>query len=337
MALPGRLRKVFGRAYGDQVPGAPLSPMLATTGPLPDGPGWSYEFKWDGVRVLALFDGGGPPHLYARSGAVVTIAYPEVTGGLRLPAGTLLDGEMVVLDGRGRPSFTALAERMHVREPLRATRLAATLPVTYMIFDLLRYGGEDLMHLPYARRRERLEDLDLAGPHWMVPPVFPDGAATAAAARENRLEGVVAKRLDTAYVPGLRSPDWIKVKFDRTGDYVIGGWRAGARRLGGLLVGLPDAGGRLRFRGRVGGGISGAAERNLLDVLTPIGTPVSPFVAGAVPREDARGAHWVRPELVVEVRYGNRTPDGRLRFPRFLRLRPDKTPAECVEEDDDGA
>jgi bifunctional non-homologous end joining protein LigD len=223
---------------------------------------------------------------------------------------------------------------MHVREPTRAARLAATLPVTYMIFDLLRYAGEDLMHLPYAVRRTRLEEVAPAGPHWMVPPVFLDGAATAAAARENRLEGVVAKRVDTPYVPGLRSPDWVKVKFDRTGDYVIGGWRPGARRLGGLLVGVPGPDGRLSFRGRVGGGISGAAERELLSVLEPLAAPASPFTPGAVPREDARGAHWVRPELVVEVRYGNRTPDKRLRFPRFLRLRPDKTPAECVEEND---
>ena len=314
--------------------GAPLSPMLATTGELPRGPGWSYEFKWDGVRVLAQFQ-GGPPQLFARSGTTVTVAYPEISG-LRVPDDSLLDGEMVVLDAAGRPEFTALAERMHVRDRIKAARLAATLPVTYMIFDLLRYAGEDLMHLPYAVRRERLEELALFGPHWMTPPVFPDGPATAAAAQENRLEGVVAKRVDTPYTPGLRSPDWIKVKFDRTGDYVIGGWRPGARRLGGLLVGSPTRDGQLRFRGRVGGGISGASERELLAVLQPLATPTSPFAAGAVPREDARGAHWVRPDLVVEVRYGNRTPDGRLRFPRFLRLRPDKTPVDCVEDEDAG-
>ena len=124
-----------------------------------------------------------------------------------------------------------------------------------------------------------------------------------------------------------------KVKFDETGDYVIGGWRPGARRLGGLLVGVPGPGG-LRFRGRVGGGIGGAAEKQLLTALGPLATPDSPFAEGTVPREDAKGAHWVRPDLVVEVRYGNRTPDGRLRFPRFLRLRPDKTPADCVEDED---
>src|SRR3954471_8384055 len=159
--------------------------MLATAGALPSGPGWSFEFKWDGVRVLALFTGGSPD-LFARSGAVVTSAYPEIAD-LRLPEGTLVDGEMVVLDAAGRPSFTALAERMHVRDPLRAARLAVTLPVTYMIFDLIRYAGTSLLDLPYAERRDRLDDLDLAGPHWMVPPTFLDGAATEAAARENRL------------------------------------------------------------------------------------------------------------------------------------------------------
>jgi len=327
-----RLRKVFATAYGDLVPSAPLSPMLATAGALPRGPGWSYEFKWDGVRVLSSF-AGGRPDLFARSGTTVTAAYPEISS-LSLPSGSLLDGEMVVLDARGRPSFTALAERMHVREPARAARLAVSLPVTYMIFDLLAYAGTPLLDLPYSDRRAHLEELDLAGTHWMVPPVFADGAATAAAARENRLEGVVAKRLDTPYLPGARSPDWVKVKFDRTGDYVIGGWRPGARRLGGLLVGVPGPNG-LIFRGRVGGGIGAAAEQELLSVLTPLATRESPFARGAVPREDARGATWVSPDVVVEIRYGNRTPDGRLRFPRFLRLRPDKTPDECVEEEDD--
>jgi bifunctional non-homologous end joining protein LigD len=308
--------------------------MLATTGTLPSGAGWSYEFKWDGVRVLASFEGGSP-RLFARSGAVVTAAYPEISG-LSLPPGSLLDGEMVVLDAAGRPSFTALAERMHVREPARAARLAVSLPVTYMIFDLLRYDGIPLLDLPYSSRRERLDDLELAGSRWMVPPTFLDGAATVAAARENQLEGVVAKRLGTPYTPGLRSPDWIKVKFDRTGDYVIGGWRSGVRKLGGLLVGVPGPDGLL-FRGRVGGGIGAGAERELLSVLAPLAARESPFAPGAVPREDARGAHWVSPDQVVEVRYGNRTPDGRLRFPRFLRLRPDKSPAECTEEDDDGS
>lgn len=303
--------------------------MLATAGGLPAGPDWSFEFKWDGVRVLALF-GGGPPALYARSGALVTAAYPEIAD-LYLPAGTLLDGEMVVLDVTGRPSFTALAERMHVRDRARAARLAAALPVTYLIFDLLHLDGLDYTGLPYLARRERLEELGLSGSHWMVPPSFGDGPATEAAARENHLEGVMAKRSDSVYLPGLRSPDWIKVKFDRTGDYVIGGWRPGARKLGGLLIGLPTPAG-LAFRGRVGGGIGVAAERDLLARLATLAAADSPFVPGAVPREDSRGARWVRPELVAEIRYGNQTPDRRLRFPRFLRLRDDKLPTECADD-----
>ncbi|GGN70319.1 ATP-dependent DNA ligase [Actinoplanes lobatus] len=329
MASLGRLRKVNAFAYGDRVSGSPLTPMLATAGRLPVGPDWSYEFKWDGVRVLALFS-GGPPALYARSGALVTAAYPEIAD-LSLPDGTLLDGEMVVLDAAGRPSFTALAERMHVRDRNRAARLAATLPVTYLIFDLLLLDGMDYTGLPYLARRERLEELDLAGTRWMVPPSFGDGPATETAARENHLEGVMAKRSDSVYLPGQRSADWVKVKFDRTGDYVIGGWRPGVRKLGGLLVGVPTPDG-LAFRGRVGGGIGAAAEKDLLSRLAPLATTDSPFAAGAVPREDSKGAHWVRPELVAEIRYGNLTPDRRLRFPRFLRLRDDKKPGECADD-----
>ncbi|SDT72316.1 non-homologous end-joining DNA ligase [Actinoplanes derwentensis] len=311
------------------MPGSPLSPMLATAGGLPLGPDWSFEFKWDGVRVLARF-GGGPPDLFARSGAVVTAAYPEIAA-LHLPEGTLLDGEMVVLDASGRPSFTALAERMHVRDKRRAAQLAAALPVTYLIFDLLFLDGIDYTGLPYLARRERLEELAPAGAHWMVPPSFGDGPATEAAARENRLEGVMAKRSDSVYLPGRRSADWVKIKFDQTGDYVIGGWRPGVRKLGGLLIGVPTPAG-LAFRGRVGGGIGAVAERDLLSRLAPLATPDSPFAPGAVSREDAKGAHWVRPELVAEIRYGNQTPDLRLRFPRFLRLRADKPPGECADD-----
>jgi bifunctional non-homologous end joining protein LigD len=303
--------------------------MLATTGELPGGPGWAYEFKWDGVRALAVLS-GGRARLYARSGAEITSAYPELEGLGEVLGDALLDGEVVALDEAGRPSFTALAERMHVRERGRAARLAASLPVTYMIFDLLRLDGIELFGQAYSARRRLLDQLELAGGRWLVPPSFADGPATEAAAREYDLEGVVAKRLDSVYRPGARSMDWIKMKLDLTEDFVIGGWRPGVRKIGGLLVGAPRPGGGLSFRGRVGGGIGAHAERSLLEVLEPLRTDHSPF-ADDVPREDARGANWVHPQVVVEVKYGNRTPDGRLRFPRFMRLRPDKR----VEDVDD--
>jgi len=301
--------------------------MLATTGTLPSGPDWAFEFKWDGVRAITRLK-AGKVRMWARSGAEITIAYPELAALGRVLADAVLDGEMVALDAAGRPSFTMLAERMHVRDPGRAAQLASSVPVNYMIFDLLALDGMDLTVLPYAQRRATLEALPLDGGHWMLSPRFADGAATEAAARENDLEGVVAKRLSSVYRPATRSPDWIKVKLDQTVDLVVGGWRPGARRLGALLVGTMEPDGRLHYRGRCGGGISGSAERDLLEVLAPLRTAASPF-SEPLPREDAKDAIWVRPETVVEVKYGQRTPDGRLRFPRFIRLRPDKSPEEC--------
>jgi len=321
-----------------------VAPMLATGGDLPVEPGWAYELKWDGVRAIAVVR-GRQVRLYARSGAEITTAYPELAGlGAFLNdqgiTDAVLDGEVVQLDREGRPDFTALAERMHVRDPARARALAATIPVHYMIFDILAANGTDVTRASYQERRELLESLlpesspdappdagspatRWPSPRWLVPPWFTDGEATLAAAKELALEGVVAKRLASPYRPGVRSPDWIKVKNEQTGDYVVGGWRTGRRRLSGLLVGVPGPAG-LVYRGRVGGGISAAAERDLLARLAPPRIDTSPFAAGQVPREDAVGTTWVRPQLVVEVRYGAITRDGRLRFPRFVRLRPDK-------------
>ncbi|WP_346119302.1 non-homologous end-joining DNA ligase [Micromonospora coerulea] len=308
------------------MPGAPLKPMLAMTGQLPADAGWAYEFKWDGVRALADI-AGGRQHLFARSGVEITAAYPELITLAEQVDDALLDGEVVLFNASGQPSFTALAERMHVRDRAKAARLAATVPVTYMIFDLLRLGGEDLIGRSYRERRAALESLGLGAARWAVPPTFGDGRATYAAAGEHGLEGVMAKRVDSVYRPGVRSPDWLKVKLEVTGDFVVGGWRPGARKIGGLLVGVPGPDGRLIYRGRVGGGIGAALERELLRELEPLRTGASPF-GGDVPREDARGAIWVTPQVVVEVKYGQRTPDGRLRFPRILRLRPDKPPEE---------
>jgi bifunctional non-homologous end joining protein LigD len=310
--------------------------MLATAAELPVGADWTYEFKWDGVRALATIS-AGRVRLHARSGAEITIAYPELAGLAAAVADAgitdaVLDGEIVLLDAAGKPSFMALAERMHVRDRGRARQLAATQPITYMIFDVLAANGNDICAVPYSQRRELLESLasHLGGSgRWVVPPNFSDGAATLEAAHAMALEGVVAKRLSSLYRPGTRSPDWIKVKHERTGDYVVGGWRVGRRALSALLVGVPGPDG-LVYRGRVGGGISAAAERDLLARLQPLRITDSPFTA-PLPREDAKDAFYTRPELVVEVRYGILTPDGRLRFPRFVRLRPDKS-AEEVDD-----
>jgi bifunctional non-homologous end joining protein LigD len=303
--------------------------MLATPGPLPAGQGWAYEFKWDGVRAIATIR-SATLRLHARSGAEITVAYPELTPLRNALPDAVLDGEIVSLDADGKPSFTTLAERMHVREKARAARLAAARPVTYMIFDLLRFDGFDLADRPYVERRGVLDGLELAGERWLVPPYFQNGPDTLAAVKEYGLEGVVAKRLQSVYRPGVRSPDWIKIKAEASAEFVVGGFRPGVRTLGGLLIGVPGPDGRLLYRGRVGGGISASSEQALLSVLKPRAADESPF-ASQLPREDAKDATWVRPEIVVEIKYGQRTPDGRLRFPRFLRLRPDLSPEEVED------
>lgn len=305
------------------VPGVPIRPMLATPGTLPTGAGWAYEFKWDGVRLIAAL-ADGRARFYARSGAEATAAYPELAPlGAEL-GDAVLDGEVVVFDAAGRPSFERLAERMHVRDPATAARLAVTAPAMYLIFDLLRLEGLDLTAAPYADRRAALEELELTGPHWQVPPVFDDGPATLAASEELGLEGVMAKRLAAPYRPGFRSPDWVKVKQISSMELVVGGWRHGVRPLGALLAGAPQPDGSLRFKARVGGGLADAMIKELLSQLEPLRRRENPFGA-TIPREDARGAVWVEPRVVVEIGYGNETTAGRLRFPRFLRLRPDLT------------
>lgn len=303
--------------------------MLATPAPLPVTAGWAYEFKWDGIRAIAEVS-GGRLRMYSRSGADITVAYPELAAACRTVPDGVYDGEVVVFDSSRPdgaeaaapvPAFEALAERMHVRDAARAARLAARHPVTYLVFDLLRLDGTVLVDLPYRRRRAALEDLALAGPRWVVPPMFDSGAATLQVSRDSGLEGVVAKRLDSPYRPGVRSPDWVKVKHVNTDDLVVGGFRRGARPIGSLLVGEAGPAG-LTYRGRVGGGISESQQRRLAELLEPLRRPDPPF-ADAVPAEDARGAVWVLPTIVVEVAYGNRTADGRLRFPRLRRIRTD--------------
>ncbi|TFV56773.1 DNA ligase [Geodermatophilus sp. DF01-2] len=316
---------------------APVAPMLATPGELPpsgEDDDWGYEFKWDGVRAIAVLEAGALT-LWARSGTEITVRYPELN---RLPNqltghDAVLDGEIVALDARGRPDFGALQGRMHRTGP-EVRRMAAAAPVTYLVFDLLAWDGESLLALPYAERRERLEALDLGGERWLGTPWFRGGgAAVLAASRDNGLEGVVAKRLDSPYRPGLRGPDWRKVKNVRTQAVVVGGWRPGqGRRAGGvgsLLVGVHDDEGRLVYAGHVGTGFTAVALKELAPLFTPADRPL---FADALPREVTRDAHWVVPELVGEVAFTAWTADGRMRHPSWRGLRDDLDPGDVVVE-----
>ncbi|HZU80955.1 MAG TPA: hypothetical protein VE991_13640, partial [Acidimicrobiales bacterium] len=247
----------------------------------------------------------------------------------------VLDGEIVALDDDGRPSFGALQERMHVADAARARRLAERTPVHVFLFGVLHLDGTPTMAAPYEERRALLEGLGLHGDHWQTPPWFEGGGpAVLAAAVDQRLEGVVAKRLGSPYQPGRRSGDWVKVKHQRMQEVVIVGFTSGEGRrrgrLGALLLAVPGDDG-LRFAGKVGTGFSDADLDDLGARLKPHVRTDAPVV-GPIPAAQTRGATWTDPVLVGEVTFGEWTRDGRLRHPSWRGLRPDKDPADVVLE-----
>ncbi|MEU6147876.1 non-homologous end-joining DNA ligase [Streptomyces sp. NPDC047081] len=315
-----------------------IPPMLATPGRLPaaaQDARWAYETKQDGQRVVAYLEGDGDVLLRARSGEDITGAYPELR-----PLGTalgttsaVLDGEVLALDERGRADFQLLQSRMGLaHSPGKAARQAAKVPVHLVLFDVMHLDGRDLTPLPYARRRELLHGLGLDGPFWSTPAALVGhGEQALRATREHGLEGLVCKRLDSVYEPGVRSRTWIKIRNMRSEDVLVGGWLPGKGRLSGLpgavLVG-QRAGGRLRYVGNVGTGWSETERTELAALLATAATDVCPF--DPVPR--VAGARWVVPRLVGEVRYSTRTRAGLLRQPSWLRLRPDLAPEDAAAD-----
>lgn len=301
--------------------------MLATaTDVLPRGTGWAYEFKWDGVRALVDVSERGV-HLFSRRGNEVTTAYPELVRLAAKAEDALVDGEIVAFVD-GRPSFEALQARMHVRSAAEAKRLSREIPVTFVAFDLLRRFGVELTPRPYSDRRATLERWLADEPDWTLSPSFDDGVATEAAAREHGLEGVVAKRTASGYRFGVRSRDWVKLRFVNTGDFVVVGWEAPAaapEELSSLVL-ARWADGELCFAGKAGSGLTGRTASDLHRRLTPRTTCA---LRSEPPRSPGRSTHWVEPEIVVEVKYAAWTGEGRLRHPVFARLRPDKTADEA--------
>ena len=323
---------------------AGLAPMLAVPGQPPERglADWSVEMKWDGVRALAFIE-AGRLRLVSRTGKDITATYPEVAGLGRAVGHkqALLDGEIVALSG-GRPDFEALQPRMHVSSSAQAARLAEQTPVSYLAFDLLQLDGRPLAGLRYAERRAALEDIMPSGGGWQAPPAFPgedlDAVRTASVA--TGLEGVVIKRLDSVYEPGVRSGNWLKLKNVRGQEVVVAGWKPGkgnrAGLVGSLLIGYYGAArdGRrgLLYCGHVGTGFTDADLRMLTSRLAPLRRPDSPF-AGPVPPEYARPAVWAEPRLVIEVLFDRWTRAGRMIAPAYQGLRDDKEPADVVREE----
>jgi bifunctional non-homologous end joining protein LigD len=317
-----------------------VRPMLATPGRLPpDDHGWAYEMKWDGVRVIAFVE-HGTTGLWARSGRDVTYSYPELQG-LAAAVGVsraVLDGEIVAFGGAQWPSFEALQQRINISSPAQIRLLAAQVPVSYLAFDLLCLDGTPLLDLPYSQRRARLDELGLDGRHWQTPPSFTDvaGADLLKVARQQGLEGVVAKRLASRYEPGRRSSAWRKIKVVHEQEAVVGGWTRGegnrAGLLGSLLIGVQGPDG-LAYAGHVGTGFTHQTLAMLGRRLEPLRRKTSPFASAApVPPEHARAAIWAEPRLVVQVAFRGWTSAGIMRAAAYKGLRADKDPADVIRE-----
>jgi bifunctional non-homologous end joining protein LigD len=310
--------------------------MKAVSGTLPtEDEGWAYEIKWDGMRLLGYVDPGtkAPLRLQTTRGHDAAPRYPELAGlpdAVGVPA--ILDGEVAVLDEDGRSDFGRLQRRIHVVQP---GELAVAEPATYLVFDLLWLDGNDLTGLPYLDRRRLLAELVEPADAWRVPSHhLGEGRLLYDHAVANGLEGLIAKRVDSPYLVGKRSPAWRKVKIRRGQELVVGGWLPGEGNrtgtLGALLVGHHDDTG-LRYAGRVGTGFNEAELRRLQRRLDDLAADASPFVDEA-PAPVRKKAHWVRPEMVVQVEFGEWTVDGVLRHPSYLGERVDKDPRDVVRE-----
>jgi bifunctional non-homologous end joining protein LigD len=302
--------------------------------------GWVFELKYDGYRMLARRE-GTRARLRYRSGQDATRLWPEVARAVEtLPLDDLLlDGELVVLDAEGRPSFQGLQARAGLSRPEEIERAAAERPATLFSFDLLALGGHDLRPLPLLARKALLARvLPRLGPVRYADHLETRGEELLREVAARGLEGIVAKRADAPYRPG-RSPAWLKIRLERAGDFAVVGFTepAGTRRgFGALHLAVREGkreGEALVYAGSVGSGFSESDLEAIRARLDPRVRP-TPACGGAVPR--GRGNVWVEPEMVVEVRYRQWTREGLLRHPVFARLREDKRPDEAVREDGSG-
>ena len=306
-----------------------LRPMLAVAGEVFSRKGWVYELKFDGYRLLAIKQ-RDHVSLQSRNGHDLTAGFPELRQALAmLPYSELvLDGEAVVHDDTGRPSFGLLQQRAKLSREHEVEIASVHRPATLYAFDLLGAAGYDLRDLPLVKRKSFLQAiLPSTGPIRYSEHVKDTGHGLYEIAKDMQLEGIVGKRADSTY-KSTRSSDWIKVRADRTGDYAVVGFtpnRSNAKDIGALLLG-EYRGGKLTYVGRAGSGLNSQIREELRELFAR--APSAESLTAKAPK----GARWHEPITVAEVRYKEYTLDGNLRHPVFLRLRPDKSPSECVSQ-----
>jgi bifunctional non-homologous end joining protein LigD len=317
-------------------------PMLARLSKLPpDDERWAYEIKWDGVRAVAYITEDQGIRLESRNLNDVTRRYPDATRivtAFGRGRSAVLDGEVVAFDEQGRPSFERLQGRMHLAGDAAIDAKSRSTPIFYMLFDVLHLDGESLMRLPYTERRARLEALDLNGPSWRTPAHYVgEGEAFLQASKDQGLEGIVAKRLDSAYEPGRRPGTWLKVKNTRSQELVIGGWEPGEGRrqgkVGALLMGYYDhepPEPELRFAGKVGTGFDDAELRKLEKLFAGRQRATTPFSGPKQPT--GKRVQFVEPDLVAEIEFNEWTRANIMRHPSYKGLRDDKRALDVVLE-----
>ena len=319
------LEKLKGAKRGPMP--AIISPMLAELGKgkPPSGKEWLYEIKWDGVRALCFVEGNSL-RLAARSGNDITRQYPELSV---LPQhlnaqSAIVDGEIAALDEKGRPNFERLQARMHLADASAIARLSRSSPVTLFLFDLLYLDGHDLRGASLTHRKKLLAEVVTPGGPIRYSEHFQAGGHDVLeAARQHGLEGVVGKRALSKY-ESRRSSDWMKWKVVDTSDFLICGYTQGERHgLGALILGERH-GNKLIWAGNVGTGFDRKMVEHLFQALKPLETPDCPLTPK--PKMPGEKITWTKPELVCEVRFANRTNEGRLRAPVFVRLRDDLDP-----------
>jgi bifunctional non-homologous end joining protein LigD len=308
--------------------GRTYAPMLATPAEeVPRGAGWTFEVKWDGYRAIAML-AGGDVALTSRKGNDLTTRFSGVAREFPKAVKTpdcVLDGEVCALDETGRSSFSAMQQGK------------PGTPIVYYVFDVLEIEGEPVVDLPLVERRKRLEQLlDRRNKTVRLSEAFEDGAALLEAATEQRLEGIMAKRLDSRYLPGKRTRDWLKIKTHSEQEFVIAGYTKGTGRrassFGSLVLGYYS-GGELVYAGNVGTGFNSREIEKLLDTLRPLRRDTSPFrEVPKMPKVRKSDVIWVEPELVAEVEFAEWTHDGRLRAPSYKGLREDKSAEEVRRE-----
>jgi bifunctional non-homologous end joining protein LigD len=305
---------------------AEIRPMLATSAAeLPCGDAWSYEVKWDGYRTLAVKQ-GPRVKLLARNLKDATGQYPSIARAVGQVQGdaVLLDGEIVALDRQGRPSFQALHHRS-----------AAT--IVFYAFDLLHLNGRDLMRVPLDERRTALAAVVEGTGILRSDPLPETPEQIEDAVRQLQIEGVIAKRRTSVYEPGRRSPSWVKVKFNRRQELVIGGFKPNATDFESLLVGYYENR-KLCFAGKVRAGLTPHMRAEIFGRIASEQTARGPFAnlpssktghwGEGITAEDMAKLRWVKPRIVVEVSFVEWTRDGLLRHPQFLVMRDDQKPSE---------